>query len=137
MTHNGRGATNWGEAKNATASNRDNIPERNFSLASRVLDRMVRTRCSSATVFFEFRWTPFPTEVPFGSRAVETTGGLLPLPLRTNQIVLAITVGIVCLGETSIHWRKTNQSALTGREIKTGNSVSCLQHLIALGPWPV
>jgi hypothetical protein len=33
---------------------------------------------------------------------------------RTNQIVLAITVGIACLGETSIHWRKTNQSALTG-----------------------
>ena len=32
----------------------------------------------------------------------------------TSQTVLAITVGIVCLGETFIHWRKASQRTLTG-----------------------
>jgi hypothetical protein len=43
------------------------------------------------------------------------------LRLRTSKIVLAITVKEACLGETPTHWRKTNQSALTGREKKQGN----------------
>ena len=38
MAHNGRGATKLGKAKNATASNRDDLPEGNFSLASGILD---------------------------------------------------------------------------------------------------
>jgi hypothetical protein len=50
-------------------------------------------------------------ELPFGSWAVETSGGLRPLPLRTSKFVLAITVKDACHGETSFQWQKTNQDA--------------------------
>jgi hypothetical protein len=40
MRQNGRGATNGESQKNGTASNRDNLPGSDFSLASRVLDRI-------------------------------------------------------------------------------------------------
>ncbi len=50
-------------------------------------------------------------ELPFGSWAVEASGGLRPLPLQTSKIVLAITAKDACLGEASFQWRKTNQSA--------------------------
>jgi hypothetical protein len=40
MAHNGRGATKREEAKNGTASNRDNLPTVDFNLASRVLDQI-------------------------------------------------------------------------------------------------
>jgi hypothetical protein len=56
---------------------------------------------------------------------------------RTSQIVMAITVGLLGLGETPSARRKANQSTpnLRGREKR--DKVSCLQHFIAFGHWPV
>jgi hypothetical protein len=74
MTQNGRGAAKWGEAKNGTASNRDNVPRDDFSLASGILDRIEnpgvhRRRCSWILVE-----RLCSTEIPSGLWAVETRG---------------------------------------------------------------
>ena len=92
------GARNGEKAKNGTASNRDNLPAGGFNLAPAVLGR-IETRRLSAALFLNTAPLRYGNSARF-----------------TSQTVLAITVGIVCLGETSIHRRKANQSTLTGRE---------------------
>ena len=104
------GARNGGEkAKNGTASNRDNLPAGGFNLAPAVLGR-IETRRLSAALFLNNTARLCGTEIPLGL-ALKPVGDYVRCRSGPAKFVLAITVGIACLGDTSFHWHKTNQNA--------------------------
>ena len=91
MAHVRRGTTKWGEPKNATVSNRDNLPAEDCGLASRILDRIRKPVIHKRRPAFsrKFRPTCQLRLVNYGRPC-----------FRTSQIVMPNTVGFSCLGET-------------------------------------
>ncbi len=90
MTHNVRGHE-MGKAKNGAASNRDNPPAGDFSLASGVLDGIKRPAVHRRRYLF-------PRKFPPAYRQLKPVDNGR-LRFRTGHIVMANTVGIPRLAE--------------------------------------